>query len=221
MGAQFTSRYPTGQVRYIRVVGLGDSTTAGTPGWRSPLEAPPAGSGNERSQYAYWLAQAHPEWVILNRGVNGERADQIRARFVRDVVDAKADVVIVIAGVNDIYQGRMAQAVEEELSAVYQAARSAGIVVVAGSILPYNSATSDQNAAMAAVNHWIREYAEAHEGIAFCDTRAAVAAPGAPDRLAGSPDGLHPDAEGYRLMALALDPVLRRLLERKSVPEVG
>ena len=64
----------------ITIVALGDSTTAGTPGFQSPLEAPPNGAGNVESQYAYWLMRAHPEWQVLNRGVNGERSDQIRAR---------------------------------------------------------------------------------------------------------------------------------------------
>ena len=46
----------------VRIVALGDSTTAGTPGFKSPLEAPPDGRGDETSQYAYWLMRAHPEW---------------------------------------------------------------------------------------------------------------------------------------------------------------
>ena len=37
---------------------------------------------------------------------------------------------------------------------------------------------------------------------------AAVAAPDDPDKLAGSPDGLHPDIEGYRWMAEALLPAI-------------
>ena len=64
-----------------------------------------------------------------------------------------------------------------------------------------------------AVNAWIREYAERH-ALAFCDTRAAVAAAGAPDRLASSPDDLHPSPEGYRLMALAIEPAIKRALEK-------
>ena len=59
----------------ITIVALGDSTTAGTPGHKSPIEAPPHGSGNVESQYAYWLMQTHPDWQVLNRGVNGERSD--------------------------------------------------------------------------------------------------------------------------------------------------
>ena len=50
--------------------------------------------------------QAHPEWDVLNRGVNGERSDQIAARFARDVLAARPRAVVVIAGVNDVYQGR-------------------------------------------------------------------------------------------------------------------
>ena len=55
----------------LRIVGLGDSTTAGTPAFLSPLESPPNGRGNPESQYAYWMNQLHPEWTVLNRGING------------------------------------------------------------------------------------------------------------------------------------------------------
>jgi lysophospholipase L1-like esterase len=78
-------------------VGLGDSTTAGTPGFTSPIDAPPHGSGNPESQYAHWLIRMHPHWRVLNRGANGERSDQIRLRFNRDVLQARADLVVIIA----------------------------------------------------------------------------------------------------------------------------
>ena len=199
----------------MTIVALGDSTTAGTPGFKSPLEAPPNGSGNVESQYAYWLTKAHADWRVLNRGVNGERSDQIRARFRRDASDARPEVVVIIAGVNDVYQGRSAESVERELEAMYDAARAAKIAVVAGAIIPYNSASADANARMHAINEWIRAYAASHpDGVVFCDTRAAVAAPGQPDRLVSSPDGLHPSPEGYRLMATALEPVIRAALAK-------
>jgi lysophospholipase L1-like esterase len=195
------------------IVALGDSTTAGTPGFASPLEAPPDGRGDATSQYAYWLTVLQPEWRVLNRGVNGERTDQIRARLRRDVLGVGADVVVIIAGVNDIYPGFPAGAVHQELEAMYELARSdAHLGVVCGSILPYNTASAAENARMRAVNTWIREHCVRHERLAFCDTRAAVAALDDPDRLASSPDGLHPSPQGYRLMADALEPVIRRML---------
>ena len=61
----------------VRIVAMGDSTTAGTPAFLSPAEAPPAGRGDETSQYAHWLMLSRPGWEVLNRGVNGERSDQI------------------------------------------------------------------------------------------------------------------------------------------------
>ena len=186
------------------IVAMGDSTTAGTPGWKSRIEAPPAGAGDQTSQYAWWLMQGEPDWEVLNHGVNGERSDQISARFERDVVDHKPWAVVIIAGVNDVYQGRDAAHVIEWLGAMYERAAAEGIAVVAGSIVPYNTATADQNSRMRQINEWIRKRASENENIIFVDTRAAVAAAADPDRLFDSPDDLHPSAEGYRRMAVAI-----------------
>jgi lysophospholipase L1-like esterase len=196
----------------ITIVAMGDSTTAGTPGWQSRIEAPPSGSGDETSQYAHWLMQAHPEWHVLNHGVNGERSDQIRGRFERDVVDHQPASVVIIAGVNDVYQGREPQHVIEQLVAMYERATRVGISVVAGTILPYNTATPEQNSAMGEINAWIRRFATDTKHVDFADTRAAVAAPGDPNRLFESPDDLHPSPAGYRRMGEAIEPALRRVL---------
>lgn len=192
----------------IRIVALGDSTTAGTPGFRSPVEAPPNGTGDETSQYAYWLMKAHPQWDVVNCGVDGERSDQILARFERDVAARRPRVVVIIAGVNDVYQGRAAAFVTTQLASMYARAAEAGIAVVAGSIIPYNTATPEQNARMHEINDWIR----GQRGITFVETRAAVAASGSADTLAESPDGLHPSPAGYRRMAEAIGPALERLV---------
>jgi lysophospholipase L1-like esterase len=204
--------HDTSEGQRSRIVALGDSTTAGTPGFQSPLEAPPSGRGDETSQYAYWLMRARPEWDVLNRGVNGERSDQIAARFPRDVLDPSPVAVVIIAGVNDVYQGRAAEHVTRQLRAMYDRAAHAGIKVVAGTVVPYNTATAEQNELMRQINDWIRAQARVEPGVAFVDTRAAVAAPGAPDRLAESPDGLHPSAAGYRRMAEAILPILEATL---------
>ena len=198
----------------VRIVAMGDSTTAGTPAFLSPREAPPAGRGDEKSQYAYWLMKAHPDWEVVNQGVNAQRSDVIAARFDEDVLGKKPAVVVIIAGVNDVYQGRPAQHVKDQLAAMYRKARAAGIRVVAGTIIPYDTATPDQNARMHEINAWIRAQADAG-AVTFVDTRAAVAAPGRPDLLASSPDGLHPDTAGYRRMADAIAPAIERALKSR------
>jgi lysophospholipase L1-like esterase len=193
----------------IRIVALGDSTTAGTPGFLSPLESPPDGKGDVTSQYAHWLMKSEPDWDVINRGVNGERSDQIAARVVRDVIGASPAAVVIIAGVNDVYQGRSVDHVVAQLRTMYDRAAHAGIRVVGGTIVPYNTADAAANERMRQVNAWIREQTHNEPAIAFVDTRAAVAAPGNPDRLAESPDGLHPSPLGYRAMADAIRPVLQ------------
>ena len=202
----------------LRIVALGDSTTAGTPGFLSPLEAPPSGRGDVTSQYGYWLERIHPEWEVLNRGVNGERSDQIAARFDRDVIAAAPAIVVIIAGVNDVYQGRAVDHVSRQLDGMYGRAIHAGIRVVAGTIIPYNTATAAHNAAMHAINRWIAQRAAEDPPLAVADTRSAVAAPGSPDRLADTPDQLHPSAAGYRSMADALQPVLERVARGMARP---
>jgi lysophospholipase L1-like esterase len=198
------------------IVALGDSTTAGTPLFLSPLEAPPEGQGDVRSQFAYWLMQKRPDWRVLNRGVNGERSDQIAARFDRDVLAERPDAVIIIAGVNDVYQGRPAAQVTPVLQGLYERAARAAIPIVAGSIVPYNTATPAANAVMREINRWIQDEAARRPNLRFADTRAATAAAEDPDRLAGSPDGLHPDVDGYRRMAEALETAVAGHFEKAS-----
>jgi lysophospholipase L1-like esterase len=200
------------RMQRVRIVAMGDSTTAGTPAFRSPLEAPPAGAGDRTSQYAHWLMEAHPEWEVLNRGVNGERSDQVRARFERDVIEQKPAIVVLIAGVNDVYQGRPAAHVIEQLRGMYARAADAGIRVIAGTIIPYNTATPDQVARMREINSWIRAQAASDAAVEFVDTRRAVAAPGDPDKLSETEDQIHPTAAGYRAMADALRPVIEKML---------
>jgi len=189
--------------RSLTIVGLGDSTTAGTPGFRSPLEAPPRGDGNPESQYAHWMMQSHPEWTVLNRGINGETSEEIRARLPRDVLQAHPACAIVLAGVNDIFRGDRPETVERHLAAMYADILDAGIVPVAATVLPYNMATARSSGDILTLNEWIENLTKVL-GILFCDTHAAVADLGDTNRLAGSPDGLHPDIAGYRAMGEAL-----------------
>src|SRR6185369_7783842 len=102
--------------------------------------------------------------------------------------------------------------VTAQLEALYDRALAAGLRVVAGSIVPYNTAGDDQNARMHAVNAWIARFAATRPGLWFADTRKAVADPDQPDRLLVSPDGLHPHIAGYRAMAAALAPAIEAAL---------
>ena len=191
----------------LRVVGLGDSTTAGTPGFLSPVEHPPDGRGNPQSQYAFWMTRLHPGWVVLNRGVNGERTDQVLDRLATDAIRHQPDYLVVLAGVNDVYQGYSNASIEANLSELYRQAATSGARVLVATILPFNIMTHDQATAIRMLNRWIAARAEV-SSLLFCDTNRVVADRSDPDRLAGSPDGLHPDLSGYRKMGEAIARVI-------------
>ena len=97
---------------------------------------------------------------------------------------------------------------------MYDAARAAHIQVVAGTIIPFNTATPDQNQRMHTVNAWVRDT----RGVMRVSTSAIPgrrsALPGLPDRLVSSPDGLHPSPDGYKLMAAALEPAIKAALAK-------
>jgi lysophospholipase L1-like esterase len=199
----------------IKIVGLGDSTTAGTPGFLSPLEAPPDGRGNVRSQYAYWVMEAHPDWTVLNRGINGQRSDQILERFERDVAREAPRFAVILAGVNDIYQGLPLDFITRNLAKMYDMALGCGAVPIGCTVLPYNTMSRGQAEERNQLNRWV-EAESRRRGILFCDTAKAVANPTNPDRLAGSPDGLHPDPEGYRKMAQAVSQTIEESMRNST-----
>ncbi len=187
----------------LKIVAMGDSTTAGTPGFLSPLESPPGGAGNKESQYAYWMLKKHNDWIVMNRGVNGERSDQVLARFERDVLREEPDVVVILAGVNDIYQGLPSDFASKNLSKMYTTAIQAGVVPVSCTVLPYNTMGKKEAEVRRDLNGWIRGESK-RLSIPFCDTAAAVSTSENPDRLVSSPEGLHPDIAGYKSMAAAI-----------------
>ncbi len=189
--------------RNLRIVGIGDSTTAGTPNFLSPLEYPPNGKGDSESQYSYRMMKLHPEWRVLNRGINGERSDQIRVRFQRDVLAAKPDYAIILAGVNDVYQGFLPDQVKQNLNLMYASVLLEGIMPLAATILPYNTMSRQAYSSIIGLNEWIKTTARQVK-FPFCDTYTAVVDPDHPGKLRGSPDGLHPDVSGYRSMGEAL-----------------
>lgn len=195
------------QNRPLRILALGDSTTAGTPAFFSPAEKPPRGAGDEKSQYAYWILQKHPDWTVWNRGVRGQRTDQILKRFKYEAGSFDPDVTVVLAGVNDLYQGRSPQEVKSNLGQIYNGAIANHSRVMTCTIVPYNSSTPEIKRRMLEVNRWIRDHST-HAGFLFCDTYEVLNDPKNPGNLAGTPDGIHPDVEGYRKMGEAIEKVL-------------
>jgi lysophospholipase L1-like esterase len=201
----------------VSVVTLGDSITDGA-----------ASDTNMNGRWPNVLAaRLHAEAAlsgvgVLNAGLNGNRllhnddefGDSALKRLDRDVLtQAGARYLIVLEGINDIGHivdpsvddpAETAQSITRALQQIAARARSQGITVIGGTILPYENckyASADGEKMRQAVNDWIRS---SRDFDAIVDFDKIVRDPVHPDRLLpayDSGDHLHPNADGLRAMA--------------------
>lgn len=184
----------------IAVTGLGDSITAGNPGWdpdpeQRLLKDP---GDDETSQYLYWAARMDDRIVFRNMGVGGERTDQIRARF--DAAVEGTDVLVVQGGINDVVQGRAVELAAADLEAMVRDARALGLPVLLADVLPWNNGWPDAEPTIRRLNSLIHALAERMDGVTllpFHDTLEDEEHPGRM-RPEWTDDGNHPSVAGYR-----------------------
>jgi lysophospholipase L1-like esterase len=189
----------------IVVAALGDSITAGNPGWdpdpeRRKLEDP---GDDETSQYLYWAQARDPRLRCRNLGVGGERTDQIKARIA--VAVAGADVLVVQGGINDIVQGRRLDLAANDLRAIVKEGKAAGLLVVIAEVLPWNNGWPDADPKIRALNEAIGGIGD-EEDIRVLPFYGTLEDPERPGRMRPewTADGNHPSVAGHqRLAALA------------------
>jgi acyl-CoA thioesterase I len=86
--------------RAIKIVAIGSSSTAGA-GASSPEANYPSRLEAELTRHFLWH-----DVTVLNRGVNGEEAGDMLARFGTSVIDEKPDLVIWQTGTNAVLRDR-------------------------------------------------------------------------------------------------------------------
>ena len=184
------------------IAALGDSITAGSPGYDpDPAARTAFGFGDdERSSYPYWAEQASEEGLeIRNCGVFGERTDEIAARL--NACAEGTDGVIVQGGINDIAQRYDVGRAAENLRGIVQDAKALGLAVAITDVLPWNNGYPDADPQIRALNLLIADIAAEEEIplLAFHDT---LEDPDRPGRMVAglTADGDHPSVEGYRLL---------------------
>jgi lysophospholipase L1-like esterase len=179
---------------------LGDSITAGSPLWdpdpdvRKKIERP-----DERSQWEWWAMRMHGELDLRNCGVNGERTDEIAARFAQAVDGAEA--VVVQGGINDVVQGRPVEQAAANLAGMLHRARHMGLRVAIADVLPWNNGDSRAAGDIDKLNELIRSIAEGQD-VPLLRFNEMLADPSRPTRMRETltDDGDHPSVEGHRLL---------------------
>jgi len=179
------------------VVALGDSLTAGL--GVAPDEAYPAllDARLRREGYGY---------RVVNAGVSGDTS-AAGLRRVDWVLKSKPDVVIVALGANDGLRGLPVDALARNLEAIVSRVRATGArVLLAGMRVPPNYG-ADYASAFAAVFPAVARRAGVPLAPFLLDGVAG-------DARLNQPDGIHPTAEGQRVIAERLWPYVRPLLTR-------
>lgn len=201
----------------MKIVALGDSLTVGETGFS-------VSASDEFTAYPRYLEilarqhltslQSEMEVNVLNKGINGDLTSGMLERFSRDVVDERADYVIILGGSNDIGWGFDTAIIAHNLTSMCDVALSEGIGVVACSV-PSILGLDELIPPRLHLNRMIRSEAE-KRSITFVDLFSATADPQTNRLLADySADGLHLNPKGYVLIGKCIfDKWLRALLEK-------
>jgi acyl-CoA thioesterase-1 len=179
------------------IVAFGDSLTAGL------------GVPVEQSYPAVLMARLRAEgypYRVVNAGVSGDTTAG-GLRRVDWALRLRPEIVIVELGINDAFRGQDLSSVQANLDQLVERFQSAGArVLIAGMRLPPNYGA---------------RYSALFQGL-YEDVsrkRSARLMPFFLDGVGGNPrlnqmDGIHPTADGYRIIVDHLWPYLRPLLSR-------
>jgi lysophospholipase L1-like esterase len=168
-----------------------------------------------------------PGRPYVNRGISGQTTPQMLIRFRPDVVALKPDVVVILAGTNDIAgnTGPMTlQAIQDNLTSMTELARVHRIRVVLASLLPvsdYDKTAEGQPRIQTvrrppdqikALNEWMRRYA-AENKFTYLDYYSAMIDDKGFLKDELSNDGLHPNEKGYEVMGPLAEQAIARALK--------
>ena len=155
----------------------------------------------------------------VNRGISGQTTPQMLVRFRPDVIALKPDIVVIMAGINDIAGNTGSSTLEMIAGNIFsmaELAKANNIKVILGSVLPaydFPWRTGLEPAEkVVTLNKMIKKYADAN-GILYLDYYAALVDERKGMNAAYSGDGVHPNKTGYEAMAPLVEMAIQSILK--------
>ncbi len=151
----------------------------------------------------------HSKYKFIGRGISGQTTPQMLLRFRRDIIALKPNVVVILAGINDIAQNTGFTPVEviaENIMSMAELAQFHDIEVIICSVLPaldfpWNPGLEPATKILA-LNTILRDYANRNELI-YLDYHSAMKDENnglkVPDFTTAN-DLVHPNSAGYNIM---------------------
>ncbi|WP_304341274.1 GDSL-type esterase/lipase family protein [Metaclostridioides mangenotii] len=106
----------------MKIVCLGDSLTYGY--------------GVKRSESWCRKLEEKLNATVVNKGINGDTTSGMLARFERDVLTEKPDILLLIGGTNDIFLSEKTDIAKNNIVAIVQQSLSVGILPIIGAPTP-------------------------------------------------------------------------------------
>ena len=158
------------------------------------------------------------EKPYINRGIAGQTTAQMLIRFKPDVVNLKPKAVVILAGINDItgMTGPTTNAmIEDNISSMVEIAQANDIKVILSSVLPCYSIVGrpDLHPAdrVVELNEWIKKYSEDKDCI-YLNYFTPLANENNGLKKEFTKDGVHPNKEGYDIMASLVEFAIQKVL---------
>ncbi|MGE0883654.1 MAG: SGNH/GDSL hydrolase family protein [Blastocatellales bacterium] len=166
------------------------------------------------------LTEYFPDKPYINRGISGQTTPQMLIRFRPDVIALKPKAVVILAGTNDIAgnTGPMTlEMIEDNYTSMAELAKANGIKVIFASVLPIHDygknkvseRRSPEN--ILKLNEWLKAYCKAN-GHVYLDYFSQTVDDKGMLKAELANDGLHPNAEGYKVMAPLAEAAIQQAL---------
>lgn len=200
-------------------------------------EVPPPAKGENRVVFlgdsitdSWKLAEYFPNQPYINRGISGQTTPQMLLRMQPDVVAHKPKAMILLAGTNDISANTgpvTNEFIQGNIESIVEIAHANGINVILASILPvsdYNKNAKGEAiirtvqrppARILELNKWIKAYCET-KGLIYLDYFSATVDDKGFLKAELANDGLHPHAEGYKIMQKLAAEAIAKALKKKQ-----
>ncbi|HLO90773.1 MAG TPA: SGNH/GDSL hydrolase family protein [Lentimicrobium sp.] len=159
--------------------------------------------------------------AYVNRGISGQTTPQMLIRFRPDVIDIDADVVVILAGINDIAHNTGPAKISEiygNIVSMVELARANKIKVVMCTVLPahdfYWRPGLQPAEKIVELNLLLKDYA-AKNSIPFVDYYSAMVNEKMGLKEEYTEDGVHPTLAGYKVMEPLVEAKIRQAIAAK------
>lgn len=166
-----------------------------------------------------WHSSFFTQNNYVDKGVSGQRTDEMLARYQSDVLNKDPFAVVIMGGTNDLAQGYTKDQILNNIKSMAEQAAAKKMKVVLCSVTPCNERYSllspkEKGTHIVALNKMIKDYAT-EKGFTYCDYYPALV-----DQDGYSLkmeyclyDRLHPNPDAYTVMEGIIKDIIQKILK--------